>query len=706
MNKRGYTARRDHRRGHGRTARASARRSARRPRSRASTWPRQVYARDSPRSAPHAQAPARAQARRAAGQRRVTPGRTSAITQARARGLSRATSCSAGTTSTTPSGRPPASTAWASIWPTFSAPTLRLTSAGATFKQLFTKRYKHAPLIYQALHLGSAQRLEVGGRHRRLDRSRRRRAGAAAHRHAGHDGPDHALEPARARCTSTSGKASRSTSTRRPSRARPTPPRRCWRERSRGDRRAALGLCAPCRIARSGSTRRSRPTSPPPRRSRARRAPTSPIMGGGYAGLWTAIRIKQREPSCDVVVLEQDICGGGASGRNGGFALSWWAKLGTLVELCGATARSRSRTPAEAAVDEIGAFCDEHGIDAHYHRGGHLWTATSQAQLGAWDGVMADLPRARRDAVRGVDARADRPRAAARTATSPASSSPPPRSCSRRCWCAGSAASRSSSACASTRARASRGSTAARRRCCTRRSASLTADRVVIATNAWAVGLRELHTRLAIISSDIVATAPMPERLREIGWTRHECDQRLEAADLLLPHDRRRAHRLRQGRLGHRAATTASARASTATRSARATSTRTLPRDLPDARRRADRGRLVRPDRPHAHGHADLRPPRRPQPHRLRRRLLGQRRRARASWAARSSRRSRSASPTSGARARSSTAVQGRFPPEPVRFLGAHVVREGVRAQGGGRDARPHAQPRSPSRSRASRPRA
>jgi branched-chain amino acid transport system substrate-binding protein len=36
------------------------------------------------------------------------------------------------------------------IWPTFSAPTLHLTSAGATFKRLYTKRYKHAPLIYQA----------------------------------------------------------------------------------------------------------------------------------------------------------------------------------------------------------------------------------------------------------------------------------------------------------------------------------------------------------------------------------------------------------------------------------------------------------------------------------------------------------------------------------------------------------------------------
>jgi branched-chain amino acid transport system substrate-binding protein len=37
------------------------------------------------------------------------------------------------------------------IWPTFSAPTLHLTAAGMTFKELFTKRYKHAPLFYQAL---------------------------------------------------------------------------------------------------------------------------------------------------------------------------------------------------------------------------------------------------------------------------------------------------------------------------------------------------------------------------------------------------------------------------------------------------------------------------------------------------------------------------------------------------------------------------
>ena len=65
------------------------------------------------------------------------------------------------------------------------------------------------------------------------------------------------------------------------------------------------------------------------------------IVGGGYVGLWTAIRIKEKDPSCDVVLLEQDICGGGASGRNGGMVLSWWPKLSSLVKLYGAASGSR-----------------------------------------------------------------------------------------------------------------------------------------------------------------------------------------------------------------------------------------------------------------------------------------------------------------------------------------------------------------------------
>ena len=37
------------------------------------------------------------------------------------------------------------------------------------------------------------------------------------------------------------------------------------------------------------------------------------IVGGGLAGLWTALTIKQRAPSTDVAIVEADICGGGAS---------------------------------------------------------------------------------------------------------------------------------------------------------------------------------------------------------------------------------------------------------------------------------------------------------------------------------------------------------------------------------------------------------
>jgi len=46
------------------------------------------------------------------------------------------------------------------------------------------------------------------------------------------------------------------------------------------------------------------------------------IVGGGLSGLWAAVLAKEREPSLDVVLLESETIGGGASGRNGGFILS------------------------------------------------------------------------------------------------------------------------------------------------------------------------------------------------------------------------------------------------------------------------------------------------------------------------------------------------------------------------------------------------
>lgn len=42
------------------------------------------------------------------------------------------------------------------------------------------------------------------------------------------------------------------------------------------------------------------------------------IVGGGFAGLATALRIQELEPAADVVVIEAETVGFGASGRNGG----------------------------------------------------------------------------------------------------------------------------------------------------------------------------------------------------------------------------------------------------------------------------------------------------------------------------------------------------------------------------------------------------
>jgi putative aminophosphonate oxidoreductase len=246
------------------------------------------------------------------------------------------------------------------------------------------------------------------------------------------------------------------------------------------------------------------------------------VIGGGYVGLWTAIRIKEAAPDCDVVLLERDLCGGGASGRNGGFVLSWWPKLESLVSVCGEAEGLRIARAAERAIYELGDFCQQHEIDAHYRRGDHLWTATSPAQMGAWSDVLAFCERL---GVRPFEPL--EPREAGRRTGSPvhlggvrepvaATVHPGLLVRGLRRVAIGNGV------------RIHEGTPVVRLR---RRSPAvldtphgrLTAGRVVLATNAWAARLRELHRSLAVISSDIVVTEPIGDRLREIGWTGGEC---------------------------------------------------------------------------------------------------------------------------------------------------------------------------------------
>jgi len=117
------------------------------------------------------------------------------------------------------------------------------------------------------------------------------------------------------------------------------------------------------------------------------------ILGGGFTGLWTALRLKQLEPALDVAVVEKHLCGNGASGRNGGFCMTWSSKILTLVKLCGAQEGLRLYRATDEAVGAIGAFCGAHGIDAGFRQDGWLWTASNAAQRDAWLPCLDQLER-------------------------------------------------------------------------------------------------------------------------------------------------------------------------------------------------------------------------------------------------------------------------------------------------------------------------
>ena len=119
------------------------------------------------------------------------------------------------------------------------------------------------------------------------------------------------------------------------------------------------------------------------------------IIGGGYTGLWAALRAVELEPGARVVLLEADICGGGPSGRNGGFVTNWWDDLPTLVSRYGDQGALAMGEAMEAAVDEVGAWCEANGVDAWFTKAGSISASAAPAQDGAWDAGLEAAARLR-----------------------------------------------------------------------------------------------------------------------------------------------------------------------------------------------------------------------------------------------------------------------------------------------------------------------
>jgi len=111
------------------------------------------------------------------------------------------------------------------------------------------------------------------------------------------------------------------------------------------------------------------------------------IVGGGLTGLWAAHHLRRQAPDCRIVVLEAEICGFGASGRNGGWCSALFpASLAQLAEQAGGGEVGRAQAIAQYramidTVDEVGRSLEKLGIDSHYAKGGTLALATNPAHV-------------------------------------------------------------------------------------------------------------------------------------------------------------------------------------------------------------------------------------------------------------------------------------------------------------------------------------
>ena len=106
------------------------------------------------------------------------------------------------------------------------------------------------------------------------------------------------------------------------------------------------------------------------------------IVGGGYTGLWTAYYLLRLDPSLRIVVIEKEIVGFGASGRNGGWCVGELAAGPDRHEqIAGNDAARRFLAELFDSVDEVGRVTKREGIDCHYAKGGTIRLARNTAQL-------------------------------------------------------------------------------------------------------------------------------------------------------------------------------------------------------------------------------------------------------------------------------------------------------------------------------------
>jgi glycine/D-amino acid oxidase-like deaminating enzyme len=243
------------------------------------------------------------------------------------------------------------------------------------------------------------------------------------------------------------------------------------------------------------------------------------VVGGGYTGLWTALTVRELDPSVRVVVLEAGACGEGPSGRNGGFLHGYWSSLAPARKVFGDGGALALAQGAAAIVPGVRAFMERRGADVWFREAPMLKVSAAPAQ----DAALEEAVTAAR--ALGADEEAV-PLSPAEVAEHCAS----PRFRRGVLFREGATVQPARLVRALRTAALDEGAvvherTSVRR---VRRGTPnvletpggvVRAKDVVVATNAAVAGWRPLARRLTVFGSYIALSEPVPQLLERIGWT-------------------------------------------------------------------------------------------------------------------------------------------------------------------------------------------
>jgi len=243
------------------------------------------------------------------------------------------------------------------------------------------------------------------------------------------------------------------------------------------------------------------------------------IIGAGFTGLWAALQAAEADPGRRIVVLEAEVAGFGASSRNGGFCEAslthglwnglnhWPDEIDTLLEM--------GRTNLTELVDSL----DRLGIDAEVEATGQMHLAVAPWQVDDLH-ELHELSAQHGETGRFLDQ--DAVRAEIHSPTYLAGLHEPDAAVMvhparlawglrRACMDAGVTFHDHS--------RVERITESGHRLQADTATGHVTADRILIATNAWAEPVRSIRRHVIPIYDHVLMTEPLSdEQLASIGW--------------------------------------------------------------------------------------------------------------------------------------------------------------------------------------------